>query len=200
MAERPDVTGMGMVAVYPTPEEAAAIALADGNPADTMHCTLVFLGDVAELDMGAVNRAIASVAAETPALSGKIGGVGVFAAGDDGYPQFAIPNVYGLSTLRTRIVDALAAEGIQSPSEHDWVPHMTLNYLEEPSMADMSVVGSPLSFGHLTVTVEDVRTDHPLGSAPAPEEAAVKEPPQLSRSQKRKFNTLLLQAKELMDG
>ena len=162
-AARPDVSELAMVAVYPTADEAEAISTVGGNPAETMHVTMVFLGDVAEIDLEAAARAVERVASDTAPLSGHVGGIGMFQGGDDGFPQLAIPNVQGLATLRTRLTDALAEEGVVSPSEHDWVPHMTLAYVDEASLPDdMSVIGSPLTFKDLSLTVADVRTDFPF--------------------------------------
>ena len=165
-AARPDVSQLAMVAVYPTPDEAEAISTAGGNPPETMHVTMVFLGEVGDLDLEAVARAVEKVASFTPALSGRVGGIGMFQGGPDGFPQLAIPNVSGLAELRTRLTDALAAEGVSSPSEHDWVPHMTLAYVEEPSLPeDLSVIGKPLTFDSLSLAVADARTDFPFASA-----------------------------------
>lgn len=161
---RPDVSQLAMVAVYPTPDEAETLASFGTHPAETMHCTMVFLGDVNEIDMEAAANAVARVARNTEPMSGRIGGVGMFAEGDDGVPVLAIPNVSGLSQLRTRCMDALAAEGVTSPSEHDWVPHMTLLYADEPTVPDLAVIGSPLTFDSLSFVVNDERTDYALGT------------------------------------
>jgi len=162
LAARPDVSSLAMVALFPTPGEAAAIAPAGGNPAETIHVTMVFLGEVANIDMKAAARAVGSVSGSTAPLSGKVGGVGMFVAGEDGYPQLAIPNVVGLAKLRTDLVNALADEGISSASEFDWVPHMTLAYVEEPELPDLGVIGLPLTFDQLSLAEGDVRKDFPF--------------------------------------
>jgi len=163
-AARPDVSELAMIAVYPTPDEQDAISTSGGNPAETMHCTMVFLGEVANIDLAAAGRAVARVARNTEAMSGKVGGVGMFAEGPDGFPSLAIPNVSGLSMLRVRLVDALAAEGVDLPSEHDWVPHMTIAYQADASLPDLAVIGSPLTFDSVSLVVADERTDYTLGT------------------------------------
>jgi len=163
-AARPDVSELAMIAVYPTPDEQDAISTAGGNPAETMHCTMVFLGEVANIDLAAAGRAVARVARNTEAMSGRVGGVGMFADGPDGFPSLAIPNVSGLSMLRVRLVDALAAEGVDSPSEHDWVPHITIAYQADVSLPDLAVIGSPLTFDSVSLVVADERTDYTLGT------------------------------------
>lgn len=164
-AGAPDVTGLAMVAVYPTADEASTIARDGGAEPDTLHVTMVFLGEAADIDMEAAGRAVAQAAADTATMSGAVGGVGLFAAGPDGHPQLAIPNVSGLAALRATVVDALAAEGIMSPSEHDWVPHMTLAYVDDPELPDLEVVGAPLTFSTLALVIEDARDDYELQGA-----------------------------------
>lgn len=189
-----------MIAVYPTAEEAGEIAPASGNPAETMHVTMVFLGDVSEIDLEAAARAVGSVSGSTAPLSGVIGGVGMFAGGPDGYPQLAIPNVQGLSKLRADIVQALAEEGIVSPSEHDWVPHMTLAYVEEPALPDLSVLGLPVSFGQLTLAVEDKRKDFPFDPEGSADDVHRPDPVRASysRSEQRHLEMLINQARGLI--
>ena len=162
LAARPDVSTLAMVALYPSLAEAETLAPAGGNPAGTIHVIMVFLGDVANIDMKAAARAVGSVSGSTAPLSGKVGGVGMFAAGDNGYPQLAIPNVIGLAKLRADLVAALADENIVSPSEYDWVPHISLAYVDEPSLPDLSVIGLPLTFDQLSLVEDDVRKDFPF--------------------------------------
>lgn len=149
-----------MIALYPTTDEARSLAA--GGDYEKMHVTMVFLGEVADVDMKAAARAVGSVSGSTAPLSGAVGGVGVFGGGPDGFPQIALPDVVGLAKMRTDLVNALAEENIESPSEHDWVPHLTLAYAEEPALPALSAIGSPLTFGQLSLVIADVRKDFPL--------------------------------------
>lgn len=194
LASRPDVSSLAMVAVYPTEEQAADLVVDGGSEAETMHCTLVFLGEVADLDLDAVQRAVASVARATAPLSGAISGVALFAKGDEGHPQVVIPSAKGLSTLRTRVVDALAAEGVYSASEYDWVPHMTLAYSDDPEIPDMSVVGKAVSFDSLSLAVADERSDFEFSGE---ESLGARSSEPLSRSEQRQVQLLLERARSL---
>lgn len=192
----PDVSGLGMVALYPLPKEASTIASFGSNPAETMHVTMVFLGEVADLDMKAVAHAVGRASGSTAPLSGRVGGAGVFAEGEGGYPQIVIPNVKGLSALRTLLVDHLAEAGIESPSEHDWVPHMTLAYIEEPALPDLEVIGSPLTFSQLSLVVEDERKDFVFDPEGASDDAPhVQASVRFSRAEQRRRELLLLKAR-----
>lgn len=205
LAAQPDVTQLAMVAVYPESGEAASVAAYGDTDPDKLHVTMVFLGDVTKIDMKAAARAVGSASGSTKPMSGKVGGVGLFGASEEGvYPQIAIPNVQGLAALRVLLVEKLAEEGIVSPSEHDWVPHMTLAYIDEPALPDVDVIGSTLTFNQLSLVVEDVRKDFPLdpqGSAddvhrPDPGEKAAART-RFTRAGLRRREMLLTQAKEL---
>jgi hypothetical protein len=95
-------------------------------------------------------------------MSGKVGGAGIFGSGPDGFPQIVLPNVQGLAALRSLLIEKLAEEGIQSPSEHDWVPHMTLAYVDAPKLPDLGVIGLGLTFNQISLVVNDERKDFPL--------------------------------------
>jgi 2'-5' RNA ligase len=167
MAARPDVGGQAMIAVYPMPLEARSIAAEGANPWETLHVTLIFLGPAADLDMEAVNEVAAMVASSCQPLQGAVGGVGFFASGPDGVPLLALPDVQGLSALRECVAMELAAVGVESPSEHGWLPHMTLDYQNDPSVPDLALLGESLHFDYLSVVVADERTDYRLGGVPA---------------------------------
>ncbi len=85
-ASGPSTGGVGMVALYPRPEEAKAIAVEGGLAVDDLHVTLVFLGDVGSFDESAVTSAVGDVAASNQALVGEIGGEGHFSINADGIP------------------------------------------------------------------------------------------------------------------
>lgn len=202
VALAPDVTQLAMVALYPEPEEAGVISEYGDTEATKLHVTMVFLGDVSKIDMKAAARAVGSASGSTKPMTGKISGAGVFAEGPDGYPQIAIPGVQGLAALRAMLVDRLAAEGIVSPSEHDWMPHMTLAYIDEPELPDMGVVGLPVTFNQLSLVVEDVREDFPLDPQGAADDVHRPDPgekaaPKFTRAGLRRRDMLITQAKEL---
>lgn len=127
-----DFSDYVMVALYP--DDAARDAIAahlggvDGaQPPQDLHVTLAYLGkvdDAPPIDelVGAVRRA----AAGWSTLSGQLGGLGQFPAGDDGVPVYAPVDVPGLSLLRDTIVDEIGEDEVNG--EHGFTPHMTLGY------------------------------------------------------------------------
>ena len=160
----PDVSNLAMVAVYPHPSEAEAIALPDGHPPEKMHVTLVFLGAADTFNHDDVRAALAQVANASEPLSGSVGGVGRFATGPDGAPLIALPYVKGLSALRESVASALSDRGIESPSEHGWTPHLTLDYTQDDAMPPTDCLGAPLSFSTLSLAIADQRQDFPLAA------------------------------------
>jgi len=181
-----------MIALYPLPEEAAEIASFGSLPPETMHVTMVFLGDVADINMKAAAHAVGQASGSTAPMTGRVGGAGVFASGEDGFPQIAIPNTQGLSALRALLVQKLADGGVASPSEHDWVPHMTLAYIEEASLPDLGVLGLPLTFNQLSLVVNDERKDFPLDPQGSSDDAPVRAGIRFSRAEMRKRELLLM--------
>jgi hypothetical protein len=173
-SDGPDVSNLAMIAVYPALSEAEAIALDDGQDAEGMHVTLVFLGDADSFDADVAREAVADVAAAHPVLSGTVGGLGMFAPGPDGAPLIALPDVDGLTALREAVVQALAARGIVSPSEHGFLPHMTIDYRPiddnvastEIPWLDLDCLGQPLTFSSLSLTIAENRSDYRLGASP----------------------------------
>jgi len=161
-AGRPDVTDLSMVAVYPRPDEQKALAVRGGNPADTMHVTLVFLGETDEEKRDAVLDVLERLAADLPPLEGAVGGVGRFKVGEDGAPIILLPDVLGLATLREAIAEELEAVGVVSPSEHGWTPHLTLRYADEDELDLPDVPDVPLHFDSISYVEADRRTDFPL--------------------------------------
>lgn len=163
----PDVSALAMVAVYPAAVEARALALEGGQDPEGMHVTLVFLGEADSFDHAEAREAVAEVAAAYAKLEGTVGGVGMFAPGDEGAPLIALPDVDGLTALREAVVAALAARGIVSPSGHGFLPHLTLAYVDPNAMlgVPLECAGAPLTFGALSLTIKETRSDYRLGDA-----------------------------------
>lgn len=158
----PEVSTLAMVAVYPRAEESDALAVPGGLAPDELHCTLLFLGDAVNVDAEALAAAVADVAQTLPPLEGAVGGAAHFAEGPDGYPSILLPDVMGLSTLQERIRSGLMKAGVESPSEHGFLPHMTLTYASEPAVPDSKNLGADLHFDAVTTVVGGERTDYPL--------------------------------------
>jgi 2'-5' RNA ligase len=162
MQAGPDTGELAMVALYPRSEEAQDLAMEGGLEADDLHVTLVFLGDANALEEQDVHEAVSTAALVNDPLAGTVGGVGFFAENEDGVPVILLPDVQGMTRLREDVVSELRVHGVESPSEHGFLPHVTLTYAEEPETPDIAYFGTPLHFDSVSVVVGGRRTDYPL--------------------------------------
>lgn len=156
-----------MIALYPTAEQAAALALDQGEPVETLHVTLAYLGETTG-SLAAVGDALRPVAQRHAALAGTVGGVGSFDDYGDGHPIIALPDVPGLVELRVAATAALVAAGIAYARNHGFCAHLTLAYRPAPEVAAVQAgIGQSLSFGSLWVVRGDTeRVELPLAGAP----------------------------------
>ncbi len=163
--EGPETAELAMVALYPRREEAQALAVEGGLEVDDLHVTLVFLGDVGSFDEEALTAAVGRVAMSHEPLVGTVGGTGYFSANEDGVPVILLPDVPGLSRVREDIVGELREQGIESPSEHGFLPHMTQIYVKssDDTGGREGFIGQELHFDAVSVVVGDRRQDYPLG-------------------------------------
>lgn len=137
-----------MVCVKPTLGEARDLADPNGDPADYLHVTLAYLGEI-DGPLDAIVEVLAAVAATHGPLSGTIGGVGHFSTEDSGTPAILLPDVPGLVELRVAVTDALVDGGIDYARGHGFTPHVTTGYVDRPATGDAGKIGKPLTFENL---------------------------------------------------
>jgi hypothetical protein len=79
-----DVNDGVMVALFPPADVAEELALDGGDPPESLHVTLAFLGSEQDLaDPTALHAAVKAWAANTPPLTGTVSGTGLFTAGPE---------------------------------------------------------------------------------------------------------------------
>lgn len=129
---------------------------------DDFHITVVYLGpDVDEATLKhACERAGVAAAAMPGPLTGTVSGVGAFppSDGSDGkVPVWAAVALPGAERLRDALADL-------SASEHkDWLPHVTLAYVDEGDPLPDPLDPVPVTFTHLSVHCGDDVGRFPLG-------------------------------------
>lgn len=116
-----------MVALYLPEEIGEKLQIADGEPVDRMHITLLYFENKAEErdDWDEVVELL--MEQERQPLKGTIGGYGVFTH-DDGDVLWASVNVPGLMELKYELTKALEEKGFSENKEHGFTPHVTLKY------------------------------------------------------------------------
>lgn len=147
-----------MVAIKPTPAQAAMLSEPGGDPPEDMHVTLAYLGET-EGDLSQIADALAGVPGAHGPLEGTVGGVGSFADGGKGHPSILLPSVPGLLELRHHVTEALTGASIDYGRDYGFVPHMTVAYRRNgPQPPQEASMGSPLNFDDLWVVRGDRET------------------------------------------
>lgn len=153
-----------MIALVPTPDDLEGLALPGGEPADQLHCTLLFLGE-ADMWSPEERAGIVDVCRQLAAVSDEVEAeafaVSLFnPAGDE--PCV----VLGLSGSELAdVYDAVAADVNPGVDQHQpWVPHITLAYTHDLRRLAECLAGiGPVVFDRLRVAFGDEITDLRLG-------------------------------------
>jgi 2'-5' RNA ligase len=158
----PDFTDGVMLALYPDPDTAKALAVDGGlNPAD-MHVTVAYLGHAGDVDRERLLSAATRVAARDP-IRATISGHARFTGNDDGDVIVALVDSPAVERLRRDVVDALTADGIDLPSEHGFCAHASLAYVDADADSPVDRLDPrPVTFGALSVVYGTDRTDLPF--------------------------------------
>ena len=156
--EAGDTPTGAMIALYPDPEVAKALALRGGEDPGDLHLTLVFLGPADGLaDVPRLKNIVGRWATRTPPLSGKIVGTGTF-TDQDPPVVYATPDLPGLPAARQALVDSLQARDFPPSMKHGFVPHITLAYAARNAKVD----NLPVRFDHVALVLAGERLDFPL--------------------------------------
>lgn len=127
------------------------------------HITIVFLGkDISPALHAAVIARAKEVAAQMAPLSGTIGGLGTFEpseSSDNKTPVYAIPVIAGIQELREAFEDFNASEF------SEYMPHVTITYLDEGDEMPDAPARVPVAFHSLSVHCGDVVTTIPFSGA-----------------------------------
>lgn len=152
----------------------AAVAMPEAEllPAADLHLTLGLFGDSTSLPdelRGRVAEALAAWSATVPPVEGLISGVGRFNA-DVGEPTPVYASFDGpaLIALRASLLEALAATGATSASEHGFDPHITLGYLPaDAATPDLQIEAIEACLDTVTLAWGDSRSTWDLAGAKA---------------------------------
>jgi 2'-5' RNA ligase len=160
-----------MIALYPPPDLAKALAIAGGLPWETLHLTVAYIGDAADVDPQALNE-ITRLLARRPRVQARLSGRGRFTGGDRDI-IIALADSPQIEDLRRDALTLLAAAGIPVPREHGYTPHLTLLYCDP---ADPDPVGrlaaAPVTFTAVSAVHGGDRVDYPLTDPAATIEAS----------------------------
>lgn len=158
-----------LVALWLQPGTAEQLAIPGGEPAEALHVTLCYCGDLADVDDLTVARAISrieSLVSYRAPVEGQVAGYGRFNASEssDALDVFyAAADIPGLEDLRHEIAWELQWAGLPPLQNHGFTPHITLAYLD-PELANPADKAPALSlrFSALTIMAGSRRIDIPL--------------------------------------
>ena len=124
-----------MVAIVPPREVAEQLAREGGQPVDDLHITLAYLGktsDYAPMQLKLLPQVVGAWAAGQRPTSVRIGGVGKFNNSHKGqHVLITTADIPGGAQMHTSLVSMLSRHRYKLPSEHGWLPHLTLAYVNE---------------------------------------------------------------------
>ena len=179
-----------MIALVPSADDADYLSVDGGEPAEQMHCTLLYLGEAGdvlrETQTAIVERLRGLVEDqlrgeyELPIVAD---GFAVSMFNPDTTDACVVLGLSGedLDIIHSMIVDAVAEAGADTSGQHrPWVPHITLIYTSDAGQVEDLVdrVG-PIVLDRLRVAFADRIEDIPLASLPvADDEPAVEQPPE----------------------
>jgi 2'-5' RNA ligase len=189
----PVQTGI-MVAFMLDPDIAAQMAVPGGEPANDLHVTLAYMGNIDDepasgklqpaQTLETLKSVLLTFACSVDPLQGGIGGIARFSASassDCMSPIIALINAPGLQEWRRRLVDVLDATGYAVAQNFDYTPHCTLIYIDEDEPTPSYELPDVLfTFDTLCLSIGDDRYFFPIGPTP----------PQIIESETRNETTL----------
>jgi 2'-5' RNA ligase len=153
-----------MLALYPPPDIAAALALPGGLSPDSLHVTIAYTGQAADVDVRDLIAAAADAARSVGPFTATVAGSARFTGGDQDV-LIALIDAPELEDLRRAALDALTEHGVDIPREHGFTAHLSRAYIDA-SEPDTTGRLAPLSFlvGALSVEHGTTRIDVPLAT------------------------------------
>jgi hypothetical protein len=166
-----------MIALIPTAEDAARLAVDGGEPAEELHVTLAYLGKAADLGPRGIQDVIDRVSTAAnglPHLEGEIFAPSVFNPGDANDRDTCLTWLVSgdiIDAVHDLIIDALELVEVPLPSQHrPWAAHISAAYTDDLGrLAELSTKVGPVRFDRLRLAFGGEWTDIPLMEWPGEE-------------------------------
>lgn len=168
VADVNDISILGMIALIPTADDIARLAIPNGEVANEIHSTLWFLGDITgyneALKLSLIQR-IQEIAMHQTAITANGFGAAMWNPTSDA--PCVIMNVGGecLEKIRHDIGEVLEdIWNLAIPQQHcPWVPHIALSYTNDIGVvSDVIDRIGPITFSHIRVAIGEDNFDIPL--------------------------------------
>lgn len=175
-----------MIALIPSEQDAARLAMAGGEPEEELHVTLCYLGKAADWDMQARLVLAAAVATDIPwmgPVEGDAFALSYFNAGTEDKETALVYGIGGDDVAVAHQFAEVATEGFREkiPTQHrPWVAHVTAAYTDDLD-AHRGLVGNlgRMTFDRVRVAFGDQIYDIPLGAVEVPGHGADESMPQV---------------------
>jgi hypothetical protein len=167
-----------MIALVPSVEDAERLAVDGGEPVNELHVTLAYLGDAADIPVGARVALIADVTDAADgwgALDAEAFAVSAFNPNSPDRDPCIVLGLGGGGLDGVQTMAAIAAsDASKGPDGWDmpeprrpWIPHLTLVYTDDLSrVAELADRTGPITFDRIRVAFAGEHTDIPLTAAP----------------------------------
>ena len=169
-----------MVALIPSEEDIRRLVVDDGEPAEQLHTTLLFLGK-ADMFGPEARRALLDAVAELAKVipPGEADGFAIAAFNPDKADMDTaivlevggegLEDVHGM--VQAAVDEVIEAAGITIPEQHaPWRPHITLVYSDDLSrVVELADRTGPVRYDRLRVAFGPDVVDFPLAGEPADE-------------------------------
>lgn len=153
------------------PADPEALAAPDGDPAEQLHVTLLYLSEepLPPDQYAQVTDAVAMCAASCPPIDANVSGAGMLGADA---AIVLILESQEIVDLRQHLLDACAAvmnDAAQFPS---FIPHLTIGYAQDVTQGEsllghcLPMVGDVITLDRIACLNGDQRHETPLGDGP----------------------------------
>lgn len=177
-----------MIALVPIAEHALRLAelVGDGESADQLHCTLLFLGDAESYSAVAQREIIdwaTAVAAGYDSIDANGFGLAVFNPIDDQACVTLLMSSADLAEMQDDCLNSVT-DVASIPDQHEpYVAHITLAYVDQPQDVQRLMALSPnlcsvITFDRLRVAFAGQITDVPLADVEPADESATEALPE----------------------
>lgn len=139
---------------------------------NSLHLTLAFLGDTSDVSMVNALKGIFDVAEYQPIVKGQLQGLARFISGGEQDAIVLTFDAKDMPDLYQRLSGALNWQNVPRPTEHGFIPHVTIAYIgkDDPMPADtfqpidMTITDIALVNGNETFLRVELgnRAEHPL--------------------------------------
>ena len=154
-----------MIGMWIPQSIAQSIALGGGEPANELHVTLAYLGDLDDphnvnLDTDKLKAVLVEFVKRRKPMEATIGGIGQFSQVEgEGYPTYTHFDCVELAQMRQDLVNELKWSEFPVARTHGFSPHVTLGYMDEmPARVELTEARVET----LTLKIGDDRFDFPF--------------------------------------